>query len=180
MTWDGSGALARWIQHQQTSTGTGLTAEEHEWLDTTQQSVVQVLQTATGALLSTPVGSLIAHPDVRFLNIHTPCQSLTGRGSLPPPGPVGFGNVYGAIISFEVVPPGFGLRDGTIQEYVERVCQFATLARTNDGTAEYVTELRDFHSSGMAWIWQLYDPSSITYDITVGCRVQVCLLTVAG
>jgi hypothetical protein len=180
VTWDGSGQLARWIQHQPQAEGSGLTAEEHTWLDTTQQAVQQGLQTATGAILSTPIGSIIAHPDVRFLNFHTPCTTLTGRGRLSPPGPVGFGNVYGIVTSFEVVPEGFGLRDGLVQEYLTRVVQLVAFTKTNDATTEYITEVHDVNADGEVWLWSLYDPSSVGYDVTPGCRVSVCFLTVAG
>jgi hypothetical protein len=163
-----------------TTTGGGLTTQEHDWLDAVQQAVQTAMSDLAGLGISTPVGSLLAHPDIRLLDRVTPCTTITSRGSLSPPSGFGWSNVYGIEVIFDTVPPGFGTRDGAVVEYEERVVQFCTVHRSNSGSFDYISEIRDMHSQGQVWYWQQYDPVDILYDVTPGCQVTICYMTLLG
>ncbi len=66
ITWDGSGALARWIQHQRTSTSGGLTPEEHDAVIETNNLSLAVNAATTAAvnigssILQVPIGQILS------------------------------------------------------------------------------------------------------------------------
>jgi hypothetical protein len=152
----------------------GLTAEEHGWLDAIQIAVNPVLQFASGAVLNTPIGALVAHPDVKTMSLHSPCDTLTGDGFLQSDPVLGFGSTYGLLVSFSVIPPGFGKRIGSTNEYQQRLAQFSIYQRTADQATDWVADVIDIYTDGQAWFWRNYDPVNVAFSIAPGVECIAC------
>jgi hypothetical protein len=149
----------------------GMTEQEHTWLDTTQQAVQRVFTDALGVLHSTPLGSLLSHPDMDLLDLPEPPFELRGRGELDHPPGSGRVDVYGLNLLLSQVPPGFGTRDGSVEVYNERLGQFVTMHSVKGTTSQWLTEVMDLHLATMLWLWRTPFPARILYDITPGCAV---------
>jgi hypothetical protein len=149
----------------------GMTEQEHTWLDTTQQAVQQVFTDLTGVAFSNPIGSLIAHPDMAFLQVCDEAFPISGRGELTRPAPGVGVNAYGLALFVDQVPPGFGTRDGVVISYFERIAQLLTLHQRKATTDEWVTEELQLRLATYLWLWRTPSPHRIVYDVTPGCVV---------
>ena len=149
----------------------GLTQQEHTWLDDTQAAVQRVFTDVTGAALSNPIGSLIAHPDLSFLDLCDGVMTLSGRGELTRPAPGVGVNAYGLAIGLNAVPPGFGVRDGSVVAYSERLAQLITMHAVKGGTQQWLTEELNLHLATMLWLWRNAFPARVLYDVTPGVEL---------
>lgn len=143
------------------------------------EKVQRVFQTAAGVGLSTPLGSLIAHPDPNFLSYSAETFLLSGRGELTPPtGPFAT-RPYGIAWDATTVPPSAGLRDGSNVEFINRLVQFCPMYPEAGSGILYIPEVADFRYKAFYWLWQRYTPQVLQYDVSPGfeltCRWIVAL-----
>jgi hypothetical protein len=136
--------------------------------DAILQAVTGPLQTIAGAALSTPIGSLLAHPDVNLLRMHAGSFTLSGRGTLTNADAVNFGGVYGIVWQVTTRPAGAGLTDGFVDEYEERVMQLAVMYIDHLVTNLFVGQTFDTNRDNGVFFWDRYAPHQIGYDITPG------------
>jgi hypothetical protein len=150
----------------------GMTEEEHTWLDTTQQAVQTVFADVQGVISSTPLGTLLQHPDHNFLLPFLAPFDLEGRGELIPPSQAGIAQSYGILFQVTRHPPGFGVRDGAVQEWMERIAQLSTLHSIRNSPTMWVTEVLAIHIDTGLWLYDMAGPARILYDVTPGCTLH--------
>lgn len=174
LPWDGTTGVANLLQmyqQGQTQTQGGMTTEEHTWLDTTQQAVQRAFADALGIVHSTPLGSVLAHPDLAFLDVDGPVFVLTGRGVLDASFTPSPQYSHGMNIVVSQVPPSFGTRDGAMTAWNERIAQLLTEHAVRGGPGRWVTEEIELHLARRLWLWATTDPAAIIYDVTPGCAL---------
>jgi len=130
--------------------------------------VTNALQTAAGAVLTTPVGTLISHPDPNILSFSATPFTLSGRGALTGSGPFGFAGIYGIAWQATRVPPGEGQQDGAVIEYQDRLVQFCMGYLERTTSSMYIGEIEDFNQDNYLWMWNRYLPHEMLYDVAPG------------
>lgn len=158
--------------------GGGFTAEDRTTIEATEQQTLSSFPSNTigGADLILGLGDLVSHIGTQLI-VPTDCQSLTGRGSLSRPRPGLDINAYGLTWFFDFIPPGFGRRDGAVEEWHERILQLVRVD-TDRGNNDYLGEVFDIHTEGGRIVWGFGIPKQILYDVTPGCIVRLCWLIV--
>lgn len=137
-------------------------------VDEIWQNTKRELQTLAGIGISTPTGSLLAHPDDNFLRRSSDYFDISGDGFLE-----GFGighmtGIYGLMWDVETEPPEYGLRVGFIPEYIGRLVQFSAWYYNADEEIIYVAEIQDFRYKAFLWKWTQPFPVQIRYSVTPG------------
>lgn len=130
--------------------------------------VQRVFQTGAGAFLSTPIGSLLAHPDPNLLSASSSTFVISGRGTCPSPGVLSYGNVFGIQWTATTTPIRAGYRSGVIDEYNQRLVQFVRyFLEPHTGTL-YAGDIADFAFQNYTWFWDRPFPHQIDYDVLPG------------
>lgn len=167
-TWTND-AIGRQIQVETEQTGgTGLTLEEHGWLDQVQQFVQNTL--TFGGTIATQLGAggLIDHPDLNLLSLCDQELTLVGTGSITRPRPGVGVEAYGLRLNVAQSPPGAGLLDGVIREFSVRVIQLVTVHKSASQPDVYPVEIFDSRAEAESWLWRAPFPDSISYHVTPG------------
>lgn len=184
-TWSDTAGLSVLV-NPTTQVQGGFTETDRQTLQTTAQDtadittyVQRVVQTVTGAILSTPIGGLLAHPDIHLLDFYAQPFTLSGRGVLTGHPQVKFTAYYGIQYQVTEHPVQWGVRDGVILEWQDRVVQFAAMYRTRSNPQLYPLEIQEFHADTRMWLWGEYAPEQIWYDVTPLCELTCVWLAAA-
>jgi hypothetical protein len=178
VTWDETVGMGQQILLKPSGTVQGgFTAEDRANLTDVEQATTEPVQSQLNPVVTHILNGLdlLTWFPVNRLSA-AECRTLTGRGSLNRD-QLG---LQVAAMGFRwrilVVPPSFGVRDGALQEYIERIAQFVKINADNSGEL-YVDEVTDvFYNLGkLSWSWNNF-PHQILYDITPGCQVEFCWL----
>jgi hypothetical protein len=177
-TWSSTAGLGVQAFEQAGSSSSGLSAQEHDWLDQVQQFISNTAKAGGRLGLQVLAGGILEHPDVGLMH---PCDSpflLTGEGELRRPAS-GIGvNAYGLVLQVALAPSGAGLVLGQIAEYSVRVAQLVANQQAVDGTTEYPVEILDLHAQIFAWIWKDAFPERILFSVTPGFEINAQWLCV--
>jgi hypothetical protein len=149
----------------------GLTTTEAAQLQTAADFATHA--TPTGV----PLGHLAGIPLISDLVAHVGAFTLTGRGTIVPPSFAGVPLAYGIVVEAVDVPAGFGLRDGFVQTFRERVGQFVVMEAglvTGQLVAAQVEEVKT--SAQVVWFQQPLT-AEVGYDVTPGCVLHCAWLT---
>ena len=143
------------------------TADDRTSLQVVQAAVTPQLGHGIADLLG-DIGSLVMHPPLSVGGLSTPPFELTGDGFIPVVVPKA---IFGLYFLATTIPDGFGVLNGNSAEYQQRLVQFRTVHTV--GGVELVTEVRDFHTHGELWLWQIALPTRVEYSISPGVVLSV-------
>jgi hypothetical protein len=119
--------------------------------------------------LPTGVIQQFLHPPVGLLTRELIAPALTGAGTLTRTrGPVGV-DAFGIEISFFTIPAAFGRVLGAVDRFENRIIQLTVQHTLVDGHL-VDTEVFDVYSEGIILFTESL-PTSIAFDVTVGCTV---------
>lgn len=130
--------------------------------------VQRVFQTGAGIALSTPIGSMLSHPDPNLLQASSSTFVISGRGTCPSPGVLSFGNVFGVQWEATTIPIRAGYRSGVIDEYNQRLVQFVRYFIEPHTGILYAGDIADFDFQNYTWFWDRPFPHQIDYDVLPG------------
>jgi hypothetical protein len=92
---------------------------------------------------------------------------LTRPGFVPPWENV---NAFGLSWSFFTIPPEFGMTLGDPIVYEPRMLQVSTI-HTDFSGHDLVSEVRDFYSEGVYWLFENAGPTRVHYELAPGLQV---------
>lgn len=182
MTWDGSGALARWIQHQRTSTSGGLTPEEHDAVIQTNDlslainAATTTTMTLGGQAVSLPIGQVLASNLLDALTI----DDLSGGPTCNPIKlDLSLSTLYGIVLVITAVP------DETLFRTPDQGYVFPDLAVINIIRGGHILTRHGIHSLShtiyplpglpFPWLTSLGAPlQPPDYHVNVDFAVGVC------
>ena len=144
----------------------GMTTEEHTWLDTVQQAVQHAFADIQGLISMSPIGTALQHPDHNFLIPAGNPFDLVGRGVIVPPSALGAPNSFGIQFQVETLVPGYGLRDGVIVEWEDRMVQLAAFHTIRGTSGTWCTQVDDISLDRGLWLYRVPGPAEVRYDVT--------------
>ena len=148
-------------------------------LNDIKDAVTRIFITGAGLGLGTPIGSLLAHPDPNLLHAANEEFVISGQGTLTPPGPLGYGNVYGIRWTATTVPSGAGFRDGIIPSYTQRLVQWVLWYPDVGDLELYAQEVAEFRLRQYTWLWERPFPNTIQYDVLPGFELTCRFILLA-
>lgn len=166
LQWDPTAQIGylNYLQSQAAVSG-GFTASDRASLEAIQAAIT------SKAPLSLGLGHYAAVPVLGDLVAHAGELVLTGRGTLTPPSFAGVPFAFGILVKSVDVPAGFGLRDGFVQTFRERVGQFVPLRLGLLSGVECPIDLVDVR--GATQYVAFRDSADLLgYDVTPGCTLH--------
>lgn len=110
------------------------------------------------------------HPPLAVLTEEIIPGETFGDGSLTRPrGPVAV-DAFGITFTFVDIPVGFGRELGAVDMWIPRMVQISVVHTLLSGTT-VVSEVQDFHTDQMPFLWELALPTRIDYSLAPGVGV---------
>jgi hypothetical protein len=155
----------------------GLTEEEHAAIlaaAVNTQAVVPAIGAPDDSVVTGIANLLPLLASPQLLHVHA-CRNITGQGSLSRGASEFRSDSLGFEIHFVDIPPGFGRRLGSVDEYFNRVVQFRTIRLAADSTP-YQDEVLDLVYDGQRHSWGVLVPETLEWYVAPGCVVEICFL----
>jgi hypothetical protein len=172
ITWNMDAASYVLSQKTGGTTDASFTESDRVTLQTTSASVISSLplNTTPGALADLGVDVLQAGPPIELLGTSNDFL-LTGRGSIDRvSGATGI-YAYGCRWTLETAPAGLGKVQGVVDEYEQRIVQFA-LMKGSAGGFEYIDQLVNDHMGGGQMTWGIPFPKRLEFSILPFCTLR--------
>jgi hypothetical protein len=178
--WSSTSGLTQIIQAQGSGQG-GFTAEDRANLQlAVDNSTVDLVSTSVPTdLTSVPAGRLPGDPPLLWSERVGPFQ-LVGRDVLDLPGSGQHGIWTGLRWFYGVIPPGWGMTPGAIDEFDARPAQLVPIVALQDGE-EIGTPILDTNQSGGFQKLSPFDfTGKIAHDVAPGWSVSLFMFRVIG
>lgn len=159
--------MSEWLRSNPTTSGAGLTPEEHEAVLQTNVGVIAMAGFPAADLVGAVGDAIRASPPFGWGSLSGP-YTITGDGELPDLDALQ--DRYGVYWLATEIPPGLGHVHGNTEEYLLRLVQWRLVHIV--GGSEMVTELADFNWHGGLWRFSGTRPHRVEYSILPGVTIQ--------
>jgi|SoiMethySBSTD1v2_1073268.scaffolds.fasta_scaffold147591_3 hypothetical protein len=171
ITYDLLSGLQTVIPAASTASGS-FTAADRAQLQATNNAVISTLplNVSGNPLVDLGVDALQSGPPIELLGVSNDFI-ISGRGSIDrPSGSTGI-YAYGCRWTLETAPLGLGKIEGVVNEYEQRIVQFA-LIKGSAGGFEYIDQLVNDHMGGGQMNWGIPFPKRLEYAILPFCTLR--------
>lgn len=159
--------LADYLRTHGTSSGAGLSEEEHNAVLQTNVGVIAMAGINPLELVGDLVQAIATHNPLGYGSLSV-IYTLTGDGELPNEDPVA--PKWGVYWVAVTIPAGLGHFHGQSEEYNPRLIQWRTVHEV--GGTEMVTSFIDSQTHGELWKFPVQTPRRLEYSILPGVVIQ--------
>lgn len=174
VTWSPSAAGVAWVQSLTTSGTTegSFTSDDRAMLEVVNNAVISSLplNVSGGGVVELGLDAIQAGPPHELLGTSNDFI-LSGRGSIDRVSGTTGVNAYGCRWTLETAPLGLGKIEGVVNEYEQRIVQFA-LIKGGAGGFEYIDQLVNDHMGGGQMNWGIPFPKRLEYSILPFCTLR--------
>lgn len=170
--YDATALLWQHINQNTPASPGGLTTAQAAQLAADHAAINPPLLASDGTPITGAVGDVIVRPALRLLGIDTSVHVLEGSGTLAVPTLAGVQTGWGLVLDLVASPAGYGLEEGYVDRYWERLAQLLALWPAAHSAEAMVIEALDLHLAHFTWLFANANTQAVAYYVAPATTIN--------